>query len=603
MNQRFFLYLLVVVGLCACEPNPSSETTNTDTSEPTAGRTSAQDVPFKNTDNTLRIGMRTEPQGLNRVLSTQAAGRYVSEMIFQTINSQDPVTFEQVPLLASVADIKKEADGSVSYSYLINESATWPNGLPVTAADVIFSLKIVLNPLVLSGAYRPYYEMVSKIVTSPNNERRFKVMTKGPYLLAEQSLGSLAIYPEYAYDPEGLLRSISLADLANSNKAQRLAENNADLKTFAEDFGSPGRSLDPALIAGSGPYRLVSWEDGQRITLERRSEYWAMDSSDPWLAAKPEKIVFHFIPDEGTMGNALRDELIDAVVDLGVEPFKQFREDEYLQERYDFATVPSIKYFGLLMNQNHPLMKDVKTRRAIAHLVDVDALIEQLFPGDLAARTTGPVLSAKSYYNEDLPPIPYDLNRAETLLSEAGWEDTNGDGTLDKEIDGVREEFRFEFLIFPSSASENVGALFDEWVSEAGIDVEVVVRDFRALYGEYNEGNYVMGIAGFGFDPTPDDFTQMWASTSVPPNGTNRSGFANQEADRLIKQIKVTLDDETRAPLYRRFQEIVYENQPMIFLFSPKDRIVVSRRFEYETTSLSPNIDFNSLERKDWNKE
>lgn len=599
MNLRFLLYLLMVGGLFACKTDPASNTEGDTTALAPAG----SDYEYKSTDNVLRIGMRVEPTGLNPVLSTQAASRYVGEMVFQTLNSQDPQTFEQVPCLASIADISREADGTVSYSYLIDERANWPNGLPVTATDVIFSLKIVLNPLVLSGAYRPYYDMVANIVTSPGNEKRFKVTTKRPYLLAEQAIGSLSIYPEYAYDPDGLLRSISLADLTNNAKAQKMAEENEQLKGFAEAFSAAERSHEPDQVVGSGPYRLVAWEDGQKITLERRQNYWGAKSSDPWLAAKPEKIIFNIIPDAGTMGNALRDELVDVVADMGVGTFKELREDEYLQQRYEFSTVPSMKYFGLLLNMQNPLLRDVETRQALAHAIDVDQLIEQIFPGNMATRANGPVLPAKSYYNTDLPPIPYSPERASELLAEAGWEDSNNDGTVDKLIDGAREELAFEFLIFPSAASEQVGALVKEWASEVGVSIEVVRQDFRALYGELDKGNYAMAIAGFGFDPNPDEFTQLWASTSIPPNGTNRTGFSNAEADKLIKQIRVTLNDQDREPLYRRFQEIVYETQPMIFLFSPDDRVVVSKRFEYEPTSASPNLDFNALEQKSWNKE
>ncbi|MEL7159482.1 MAG: ABC transporter substrate-binding protein [Bacteroidota bacterium] len=601
MNSRFFLYLLLVVCFCTCRNEPAADTPpETDESQlPLASK-----VPFKNTDNVLRVGMRVEPPGLNPVLSTQAASRYVGEMIFQTLNSKDPQTFAQVPLLASVADISQEADGTVSYAYLLDERATWPNGLPVTVADVIFSLKIVLNPLVRSGAYRSYYEFISKVITNPSNERRFKIMTKRPYLLAEQSIGSLNIYPEYAYDPEGKMRNISLGDLTDNATAKRLAENNADLQAFAEAFSTPERAHDPELIVGSGPYQLTSWEDGQRLTLDRRDDYWAPKSDDPWMAAKAERIVFQFIPDEGTMGNALRDELIDVVLDLGVEPFKEFRQEDYLKERYAFSTVPSIKYFGLLLNQDNPLLLDAPTRRALAHLVNVDEMMETIFPGGLAERAYGPVLSSKSYFNADLPPINYDPDRAATLLAEAGWADTNNDGILDKEIDGTRQEFTFELLIFsPSEAGETVAALTSESFASAGIDVTTVRKDGRSLYGAMNKGEYAMSLAGFGFDPNPDDFTQTWASTSVPPNGTNRTGFKNAEADRLMQQIRATLDDKARLPLYRRFQEIIYENQPMIFLFSPRDRIVVSRRFSYEGTSLSPNVDLNAITQESWNKD
>ncbi|WP_273445127.1 ABC transporter substrate-binding protein [Neolewinella agarilytica] len=591
MFLRFFFCLLLAGGLFACKTDSAPTATDNDSDSPV--------ISFKNTDNTARIALRVEPPGLNPVLSTQAASRYVGEMIFQTLNSMDPDNFEQVPLLASLPDITKEPGGGVSYSYLIDERATWPNGLPVTAADVIFSLKLVLNPLVASGAYRPYYDMVSSVVTSPNNERRFKVMCKRPYLIAQESLGSLVIYPEYAYDPDRLLRKIRLGDLTTDAGAERLAKNSEELKTFSEAFSDPDLANNPERIVGSGPYQLVSWEPGQQLTLDRREKYWGSKSRDNWLKAKPESIIFQIISDNGTMANAIRDEAVDVVVDMSVDQFKELRDDDYLNARYEFGTIQSLKYFGLLFNQQHPLFKDASTRRALTHLVDVDAIIDQLFPNGLANRVTGPVLPGKSYYNGDLPEIPYSPEKASELLKSAGWEDTNGDGTLDKEIDGSRQEFSFQFLIFPSPTSDAVGALVSEWMGEAGIEVEVVRQDFRALYGELNKGNFALAIIGQGFTPNPDEFTQVWASTSVPPNGTNRGGFASAEADKLINQIKGTLKESDRDPLYRRFQEILYENQPMIFLFSPADRVVVSKRFDFEPSSISPNVDFNALEKKE----
>ncbi len=596
MNLRLFLCLLLAGGLLTfCKKSDSAGTEATATVDPAT-------LSFKRTENTVRIGIRTEPPGLNPILSTQASARYVSEMVFQTLNSQHPQTYAQVPSLASVADISKEADGGVAYAYVLDEQATWPNGMPITATDVIFSLKVVLHPLVASGAYRPYYATVTNIVTSPNNEKRFKVMTSGPYLLAEQALGSLTIYPEYAYDPEGLLRKVPLTDFTNAAKIEKLAESDPNLKAFAEFFSVPERGHDPELVVGSGPYRLVSWEEGQRITLERKPNYWGLKKNEDWLAARPESIIFEIIPDDNTMANALRDELVDVVVDMGVDQFKELHDDEFLQQRYSFSAVPSFKYFSILLNQQHPLFREVETRRAMAYLMDVDAMIAQIFSEELATRVASPVLPAKSYYHDGLELIPYNPERAVELLSAAGWTDTNGDGTVDKEIDGKREELSFEFLIFPSPAGESVGTLVAEWAKAVGVDIRVVRQDIRALYGELNKGNFSMAITGFGFDPNPDDFTQVWASTSVPPNGTNRGGFNNPEADQLIKQIRVTLDDASRAPLYRRFQEIVYENQPMIFLFSPKDRVVVSKRFDFEAKSIAPNVSFNALAQEEWNQ-
>jgi peptide/nickel transport system substrate-binding protein len=588
MNTRYFLCLLMAAALFACGADPKPADTT---------KTPVSSVEFKNNDNVLRIALRQEPQSLNPVMTAQADARYVNELIFQTLNDQDPETFELIPLLATVPDIRKEQGGGVSYSYEIDPKAKWPNGLPVTAADVIFSMKAVMNPEVQSGPYKPYYYNVKSIVTSPGNERRFRVMTRRAYLLATQSIASLVVYPEYAYDPDQLLRNVKLGDLTNEKTAASLKGKNKDLMAFAEVFNDISMATEPDKIIGSGPYRLASWEAGQRITLEKRPGYWAEGSRKEELQGKPDNIVFEFIPDPQTTVNALRDEKIDFALNLSAGQFRELREDPFLSARYDFAAVPSTSFFGLTMNNREGVFKDKTTRQAMAYLIDVDAIIEQFFPNGLASRVHGPVLSGKSYY-ADLPHKDYDPEKALALLKSTGWEDTNGDGTLDREIGGTRQEFKFKFLTFPSPEAEGIGALMKEWMGEAGIEVEVVPMAGRALYAELDKGDFDMGLQGMGLDPNPDEFTQVWASTSVPPNGTNRTGFANAEADRLIKQIAVTVNAKARMPLYRRFQEIIHEEQPMVFLISPATRMVISKRFAYSTSPISPGVVFGAFEQK-----
>ena len=593
MFPRILISALLLF-LLACKPDPP-------TGETPPSTTPVSEVDFQHRDNVVRVGIRAEPPSLNPVMSTAATAREIRELVFQTLTSMDPQTLEQVPQLASTPDVRKEADGSVSYSYVLDEKAKWPNGLPVTATDVIFSLKLLLNPLVPAGAYRPYYADVVNVITSPNNERRFRVVMRKPYVLAEQSIGSLSVYPEYFYDPDKRLRNVPLSDLTNAKKAERLADTNEDLKAFADAFTKPEMGNTPENLVGSGPYRLTSWEAGQRLVFEKRPDYWADGSRNEWMAAKPEKFLFEVIADPATMLTALRDEKLDVALGLGVEQFVDNRDDAFLNEHYDFATAEGLSFFGILLNQNNPLLRDAKTRRALAHLVDVDALMTQFLPDGLATRLTGPVLPAKSY-NADLPAIDYDPDRAAALLAEAGWTDSDGDGTLDREIDGTRQSLTMDFLVFPSAISEGIGALVKEWAAEVGITINVVPQAPRALYGELNKGNFTMALQGLSLSPDPDDFTQVWASTSVPPNGTNRSGFNDKRADQLIRQIAAATDARTRDPLYREFQQIIYDNQPMVFLFSPATRVVVSKRFDFTPTQLTPGIKFGALAQKEWNR-
>ena len=543
----------------------------------------------------VRICIKAEPMGINPVLSVQNISRYVYEQVFQTLNEQDPQTYELIPLLASVPVIEDNgSEGGTSYRYTIDSAATWPNGSPVTGYDVAFSLKALMNPLVASGPYRPYYEMVLDVVVDTEDIRTFRVITRRPYILAAQAIGDLYIYPEYAYDPEGLLRDVPLPELTDPSSAERLAQENIDLRRFAASFNDPELGYDPERIVGSGPYALVAWEDGQYVRLRRRPDYWAQDRSEERLAAVPDELKFVIIPDNTTAINALRDRAVDVVIDMPVDEFQQLRQDPYLTQYYDFVNVPGFKYFSILFNQSDPLVADSLTRRALAHTVNVDQLITQLLPG-LARRVVGPVLPTKSYYNSQLPLISYDLEEATRLLRQAGWKDTNGDGTVDRLINGQRRELSFQLLSYPTPDSEAVTLLIAEGARRVGVDIQVVKREPRSLLSILDGGDFTASFYGQGFEPTPDDFAQVWLSSSVPPIGTNRGNFQNPEADRIIRQIATMTDDAERSDLYRRFQEIIYANQPMVFLYSPYDRVVISQRFNYTLSSIAPNIKFNAL--------
>ena len=542
----------------------------------------------------IRIVLRANVVGLNPILSTLSQSRYVSEQIFQTLNATDPRSYELRPCLASLPVIDSSATGGMTYRYSLDSAAYWPNGQPILASDVIFSLKALLNPRVEANSYRHYYSMVSDVLVDPDDPRTFTVLTKRPYFLAAEAMADLYVYPEYVYDPEGLLRQIPLRALADTPNATKLVDREPALGDFADRFNDPSAGYDPERIIGSGPYRLTSWEAGRKIRLERRKDYWAENRHEPWLTARPEALTFLIVTDNTTTANILRDRRADIVVDMPIEQFKDLRDDAYLQQYFEFITVPGFKSYSILLNQENPLMADSLTRRALAYTVDVDQILEQLLPG-LAERTVGPVLPAKTYYDDELPPIPFDVDEARKLLKAAGWEDTDGNGIVDREIDGERQDLSFTLLSYPSPTSEAVSLVVANGARAAGIDIRVVRQESQALLNQLNSGNFVASFYGLLSEPSPDDFSQVWSSTSVPPGGTNRANFRNSEADSLIDVIARTTDAERRAPLYRRFQRIVYDNQPMIFLFTPNDRLVVSKHLDYQVTSLAPNVHFNAL--------
>ena len=542
----------------------------------------------------VRIVLKSQPPTLNPLLSVQSMTRYVAEHIFQTLNHQNATTLSLDPALASVPEVETLPDGQLYYTYHLDTLARWPNGSRVTAADVIFSLKALLNPLVKAGPYRSYYGMVSDIEVLSPDSLSFRFLVDRPYFLTAHAIGDLYVYPRYAYDPDNLLGPVPLAELTRGKEDDLLDKWKDPLRRFADDFSRRDRGYDPDLIVGSGPYRLRRWEIGQRIQLELREDYWGQERREDYLVGVPKSLSFEIIPDYTTTANALRDQLVDVVVDMPTAQYLQLREEDYLTALYDFISVPSSRYYAILFNQEDPLMADSLTRKALAHLVDVDRIMERFF-SDLAERVTGPVLPSKSYYNADLNPLAYDPELARALLAEAGWRDADGDNVLEREVNGELQVLQFTLLSYQNPASEGVSILLQEAAREVGVDIRVQRLESITLLERLNAGNFTASFYGLSLEPTADDFSQVWASTAVPPGGTNRGNFSNPEADSLIRQIAATNDSAARAPLYRRFQEIVYANQPMIFLYWPRSPLVVSKRLDYKLNPIAPHLYFNAL--------
>lgn len=580
MNKRLLVWLSLVGTFLCC-----------------SGRTaSVGEFPDQREREEVRIVLKGKPPTLNPLLTTSSVSRYITEHIFQTLNYRNPTTYELSPALASLPEVRELSNGKTSYDYRLDSLAMWPNGSRVTAYDVIFTLKALLNPLIeKAGPYQSYYSMVSDVLVTSPDSLSFSVVTNRPYFLATESIGDLYVYPRYAYDPHGYLDEVSLAELTSYTPDETdWIEENESLARFAQSFTNPEKGYIPSQIVGSGPYELESWQSGKTIKLRLREDYWARDRKEDHLRATPKWLTFEIITDNTTTANALRDQLVDVVIDMPLDQYLKLKEEDYLGEMYDFVTLPSLKYWSILLNQSDPLLADSLTRKALAYLVDVDGIVDNFFPG-LARRVTGPVLPSKAYYNEGLQPIPYDPDKAKELLARAGWSDTNGNGILDKEIRGEVREMSFDLLTNSNPTNQGICLYIAQTASQVGVDVQVVRQESLRLLERLNTGQYTASLYGLLFEPTPDDFFQTWHSASVPPAGSNRGFFRSAEADSLIRQIAVTTDSVARAPLYKRFQEIVYQDQPMIFLYTPDVSLVISKRLDYTLISLAPNLHFNAL--------
>jgi peptide/nickel transport system substrate-binding protein len=136
---------------------------------------------------------------------------------------------------------------------------------------------------------------------------------------------------------------------------------------------------------------------------------------------------------------------------------------------------------------------------------------------------------------------------------------------------------------------KSIGQLLKDEAERVGIEVSLSPVDFPTLISDADKRNFDMVALAWVKTPGLDDMKQIWHTSSDVEGGSNRLGFGNAASDAIIDEIRTTLDPDKRKDLYFKIQEMIYDEQPCVFLFVPRELIAIHNRFEgTETTSMRP---------------
>jgi peptide/nickel transport system substrate-binding protein len=563
-----------------------------------------QNENWKRKGNDVIIRIDAEPDGLNPLLSTTIYATQINNQLFSFLLFIDPTTLQLIPQLAKSAPQVKEITsgpyaGGVAYTFDLHDEAVWDDGKPVTGHDFVFTVKAVLNPKVNAQRYRPFFAFIKDIQVDASNPKRFTVFTNEKYILGEEAIAStVQVLPAHLYDPQNLLEDIDIKDFTDPEKIAQLAESDARLQQFADLAQSPKFSREVGAISGCGPYRLETWEPQQKVELVKKENWWGDDLADkfPALGAYPDKLTFKVIGDAATALASLKAEEIDVVADIDPKDFTDIKQDQLVNEAYNLYTPASLTSFFIYVNTRNPKLNDKLVRQALAHAVNVDEVINTLYFG-LAEPLSGPVLPTKDYANKNLKPIAYNPEKAKELLKQAGWIDSNNNGTVDKTIDGELTELSLSYLITPNrEISRNIALVLQENARKAGINIEPVTKEFTQIIADLRKGEYELSSGGRTVSPTLWDPMQSWHT-----QGDNRTGFGNAETDKLIEDLRITLDKGKRDEMYKKLQAAIYDEVPEVYLYVPSGRLAAHQRFEVIPTAMHPGF-FPNLFRLKYNE-
>ena len=549
-------------------------------------------------DGTLHIRKKTDAQKLHPFVYPSPKARDIYQYIFPQLADFDPVTLKLIPVLikAIPEEIKITEgpnSGSIKFTIEYLPEAKWDDDKDVTAQDYIFSVKTVKNLKVKAGGYRSHLQFISDIIVDPNNPKKFDVIFSKDYLLAKETALTIETYPAHIYDPKGLTTSLSLSDAGDENKLNKIIAKDSTLMEWADDMN--GIKYGRELVNSCGPYQLSEWVTDEYIILDRKENYWAKGSKNPFLIAGPKRIIFDILPDETTAITQLSEGNIDLVPEVSGAVFSNLQKEE---NGYQFLTPQLTKYYLIAMNNDSPGLSDKTVRKALGHLLDVDNIMKSIDFGN-GTRTIGPIHPGKNYYNSKLSPITYDVNKAKSMLNEAGWKDSNSDGTIDKMIGGNQTELELDMYVSEGKLGQQIALLMKEATAGAGIKMNIIQKPFKQIESEHlKKKDFDMAPMMIRQDLVLDDPYTRWHSDHTKLGGRNIYGFENEEIDKITKEIQISEDPITRNKLYTRVQEILYEEQPVIFLYAPSERMVGSDKWNMTSTVRRPGYMANTFTLK-----
>lgn len=548
------------------------------------GKTPQNGTPKPMADFSVKVRMNPEPAGMNPVTVNDQNKTIILSYISYSPIGIDLKKLDWIPVLAKEMPVLENMpDGKQKVTIEIREEATWDNGTPVTAEDVLLSLKIAKLPTLKNGPTRGYYRDVEDMTVDPANNRKYTIVFAQPYMLSATIAGDMAIFPKYVYDPQGRLDKVTVKELYDRGDAFKPDSN---VTKFSEDFSS--EKFNRETVVGCGPYEFVSWEAGARITIKRKKDWWGDKVKDGghYFEAYPSTIVFEFIKDETAAITALKAGEIDMMYSIDPMVFTEDlpKSDKFVAQ-YNTYTPELLGYESVGINMHKEPFTDLKVRQALAYLADVDRVLSTVYYGLGQPITTYIPAIKKDWINPQLNPYKYDPAKAKQLLAEAGWADSDGNGILDKKVNGRKKEFKIDLLYNAGNVRrEKIALLYAEDLLKAGIKAEIKADEIPVMVENLKKHNFDIYIGGFIQSVIESDPYQLWHTESAK-GSTNFPGFGDAKSDSLINAYHLESDVAKRQTMLKELQRMINEQIPVVFLCTGKERIAIKKTLTNVVTS------------------
>lgn len=501
-----------------------------------ASNPSALPDAAKNRTDTLIVGT-TDPKGeFVPIYSSTLYDSWVNNLIFDGLISNNEKG-EPVP---NVAESYEVSEDGKTYTFKLNKGIKFTNGQELTAKDVAFTFTSICDP----GYDGPRMDAVNNLVG-------YEEYNKGD----AKSVEGIKIIDDYTISFTN--KNVDAAGIWNFSYGI-MPES-----VYGFEKGNFQAVKDKLLEpVGSGAYKFVHFKPGQEVKFEKNPDYWKGEPKIPYVVMKV------------TNAQTLLQELMAGTVDIdrvgakpeNIDPLKQagfLNLDLYMQNGYG--------YMGL--NYGSDKVKDPKVRQALLYGLNREGFMQSYYQG-YGQVYNSHILPTSWAYNPDVPKYEYNPEKANQLLDEAGWKDTNGNGVRDK--DGV--ELELQWLTY--TGSKYVDALIpivqQSW-EQIGVKVTPELMEFGTMMDKVDSREYDIfnGAWNLSIDPDPSG---IFAISQDVPGGFNNIGWRNEEADKLLKEGKGTTNQEERKKAYAEWQLKFSEDVPYILLGNAQEMFASNSR-------------------------
>ena len=457
---------------------------------------------------------------------------------------------QNAPVPNLVTEIPSTENGGISedgrtITLKLREDIVWSDGTPITSADFKFTYDMLIADRNAVASRSPY-DLIESLETP--DERTVVVTFGKPYApwLSSLFAGSagISIIPKHILEP--VFEAEGTIDTAEWNKF-------------------------PAV--GCGPFVLEEWQSGSFARFVANENFWLG-------RPKLDELFFRFVPDDASMIAAL------VAGDGDVGTFFAYSDLPELEAAgikimNSFSGYNEGWYINMHPEKGNPALKDVRVRQALAYAFNRQKLVQDLLLGRTNVAATD--WDNTPFVDPTIEPYPYDPEKAKALLAEAGWTDTNGDGTVDK--DGV--ELILKYGTTNREVRQDTQAVAQQDLAAVGIGTDLQSYDADLFFSSYAENgpsaNFSLDIIEYSDSPNfPDPDSSVWRCAEIPsdesPAGVNTTGLCDPVLEELFVKQETQVDFAERQQTFYQITRHIFDNAYWIGLWQDPDLFGFSDR-------------------------